>query len=271
LRALAAAARESARLSTGTGPDSADVAVMRRLLWISLAANMIGLVAAIALATHGRQIARAILLQPIRERLVSFFEASPVRPGDVVFLGDSLTDGARWEELFPGLAVRNRGVPGDTTADVLARLDQVTSGKPAQVLLMIGTNDLGFGASVEATATRYEAILAALRRDAPATRIAVLSVLPRSASDSVRIEALNRAIRELARSQGAQWIDLDPAFLAPDGSIRDDLSNDELHLTGAGYLEWRRRISPYVECRAEQPCTDCCAGTDAAAPRSRED
>jgi hexosaminidase len=235
----------------------------RRLLWISLALNAVGLLAAIALLAYGRQIARAVLLQPARERLVSFFEASPVRPGDVVLLGDSLTDGARWEELFPGLAVRNRGVPGDTTADVLARLDQVTSRKPAQVLLMIGTNDLGFGASVDATAERYGAILARLRRDAPATRVAVLSVLPRRAAERAHIEALNHALEGLARSHGAEWVELYPAFVAPDGSIRDDLSNDELHLTGAGYLEWRRLIAPYVECRSEQSCTDCCAASGA--------
>jgi lysophospholipase L1-like esterase len=234
---------------------------MRRLLGISLALNALGLLAALALLTSGRSVARAVFLQPVRERLSSFFDASPVQPGDVVFLGDSLTDGARWEELFPGLAVRNRGVPGDTTADVLERLGQVTDGRPAQVFLMIGTNDLGFGASVESTAERYAEILTTLRRDAPGTRVAVLSVLPRRASERDRIEGLNRALEGLAQSQGAQWIDLRPAFVDPsDGSIRDDLSNDELHLTGAGYREWRRLVAPFVECRPERPCTDCCAG-----------
>jgi lysophospholipase L1-like esterase len=243
---------------------------MRRLLAISLALNAIGLLAAIAFAIYGRQIARAVVLQPARERLVSFFEASPIRPGDIVFLGDSLTDGARWEELFPGLAVRNRGVPGDTTADVLARLAEVTTGKPSQVLLMIGTNDLGVGASVEATARRYAEILTGLRRGAPETRIAVLSVLPRRAADRAAIEELNRALERLAREHGADWIDLYPAFLAPDGSMRDELSNDELHLTGAGYLEWKRRIASRVECRSERTCENCCV-SDAAPPSPSSD
>jgi len=42
-------------------------------------------------------------------------------------------------------------------------------------------------------------------------------------------------------------LDLYPVFLdAADGSIRNDLSNDELHLLGAGYLAWRDAISALV-------------------------
>lgn len=238
---------------------------MRRLLAISLALNAIGLLAAIALAIYGRQVARAVVLQPARERLATFFAANPIRPGDVVFLGDSLTDGARWEELFPGLAVRNRGVPGDTTADVLERLGPVTSGKPGQVFLMIGTNDLGFGASVAATAERSAAILETLRRETPGTRVVVLSVLPRRAADRARVEELNRALSRIAGEHGAEWIDLYPGFLAPDGSIRDDLSNDELHLTGTGYAAWQRRIAPRVECRPERTCANCCSAPPGSA------
>jgi hypothetical protein len=43
-----------------------------------------------------------------------------------------------------------------------------------------------------------------------------------------------------------RWIDLYPRFLAPDGSIRDDLSNDELHLLGPGYDLWRDAIAHHV-------------------------
>jgi hypothetical protein len=100
----------------------------RWLLWTSLALNAL---AALVVATFlfiGPHRIAAWVLRPARERLVSFFAANPIAPGQVVFLGDSLTDGARWDELFPGIPVRNRGVPADTTADVLARLDQVTAG-----------------------------------------------------------------------------------------------------------------------------------------------
>jgi lysophospholipase L1-like esterase len=218
----------------------------RWLLPVSLALNALVLLALLALSTMGRHVVAAFFLAPARERLVSFFAANPVGAGDVVLLGDSLTDGARWDELLPDIAAKNRGVPGDTTDDVLARLDQVTSGAPARVLLMVGTNDLGRGASVERTAARYREILARLRRDSPVTRIYAQSILPRAAPFRAEVEALNREIERAAREHGAVWIDLYPAFLADDGSIRDDLSNDDLHLLGPGYALWRDRIASHL-------------------------
>ncbi|HQP10891.1 MAG TPA: TonB-dependent receptor plug domain-containing protein, partial [Candidatus Omnitrophota bacterium] len=39
-----------------------------------------------------------------------FFRRYPVNRGDIVFLGDSITDGGCWEELFPGVPLKNRGI-----------------------------------------------------------------------------------------------------------------------------------------------------------------
>src|SRR5690606_40920792 len=58
-------------------------------------------------------------------------------------------------------------------------------------------------------------------------------------SSDVCSSDLNRAIRRVALEHGAEWIDLHPAFVAADGSIRDELSNDELHLLGARSEERR--------------------------------
>jgi hypothetical protein len=41
----------------------------------------------------------------------------------IAFLGDSITAGGDWASWFPGRDARNLGVPGDTTANVLDRLD----------------------------------------------------------------------------------------------------------------------------------------------------
>ena len=34
------------------------------------------------------------------------------------------------------------------------------------------------------------------------------------------------------------------AFLAPDGSLRDELTFDEVHLNGAGYHLWQSLLEP---------------------------
>jgi len=46
------------------------------------------------------------LIKHHHEQRASFFAAHPIQPGDIVFLGDSITDGAIWIELFPGLPVK---------------------------------------------------------------------------------------------------------------------------------------------------------------------
>ena len=72
----------------------------------------------------------SFFIQPAHERWVSQFEELAVTPGDTVFLGDSITEGGSWHELFPDSSVRNRGIGGDVTAGVLARIDQVRLGQP---------------------------------------------------------------------------------------------------------------------------------------------
>ena len=71
--------------------------------------------------------------QSIHERSVSQFEVISVQPGDTVFLGDSIAEGGSWLELFPQSNVRNRGIGGDFTTGVIARLNQITDGQPAQI------------------------------------------------------------------------------------------------------------------------------------------
>ena len=60
------------------------------------------------------------------------------------------------------------------------------------------------------------------------------------------VEAYNRHIKAIADELGVVYIDLYPAFLAPDGSIRDELTLDELHLSGEGYRVWQTRLEPVM-------------------------
>ena len=67
----------------------------------------------------------------------------PVDPGRVVFIGDSITDGYRLDEAFPGKPYVNRGISGQTTAQMLVRFyPDVLALKPAAVVIFAGTNDI---------------------------------------------------------------------------------------------------------------------------------
>jgi lysophospholipase L1-like esterase len=189
-----------------------------------------------------------VFLEKRMERSLSFFETYPVTPEDVVFLGDSITEAGLWPEIFPDLPVKNRGRGGDTVALLAGRLDQVVSGRPRAIFLNIGTNDLTHGPKDrEVSYRQYREIIDRIRQASPSTGIHVQSLLPRGVKFRGEIEAFNAALREIAQEIGVHYVDLYPHFLAEDGSIRDDLSNDELHLLGEGYALWAQLLAPEID------------------------
>ncbi len=228
------------------GGNVQEVQIKKFFVFLSVGLNIIFVAAAVggyyALAS-GYFI--NLFIQPAHERWVSQFEVLPVLPGDTVFLGDSITEGGSWHELFPDGKVRNRGIGGDVTAGVLARVGQVSRGAPAQVFLLIGTNDLAFGVSENEIVANVKSIVEEIRSESPATEIYVQSVLPRAVEYRERVESLNRLLQSEIHGT-ARWIDLYPLFLDADGSIRNTYSNDELHLNGQGYLAWRDAIRSSV-------------------------
>ena len=61
----------------------------------------------------------------------------------VVFLGDSITDGWKIAEYFPGKPYINRGISGQTTPQMLIRFrPDVIALKPRVVVILAGTNDI---------------------------------------------------------------------------------------------------------------------------------
>jgi lysophospholipase L1-like esterase len=228
---------------------------LRKLLIASLALNLITAVAGLYFGFGpGRGTMMKSFMEKHHARWVSAFEAFPLVPDDVVFLGDSITEGAPWEELFPYLRVRNRGIGGDTSEGVLERLEQVTRAQPVKVFLLIGTNDLFRGVSEEQLVANIAQILDRLKQEAPDTEVYLQSVLPRAPTYREEIEALNARLSEVALEHGAAWVDLYPAFLDPaTGGIRAELSNDELHLLGPGYSLWKEQIETLVRAGGVEP------------------
>lgn len=52
------------------------------------------------------------------------------------FLGNSITNGCEWAELFQNKNVKNRGISGDICMGVYDRLDPIVKGKPAKIFFI---------------------------------------------------------------------------------------------------------------------------------------
>jgi hypothetical protein len=85
----------------------------------------------------------------------------------IAFVGDSITADGSWADWFPDRKVHNLGVAGDTTDELVARLDSVVDADPDAVALLIGTNDLSTRKSVEHLVRNVEYLLVTLRRELP--------------------------------------------------------------------------------------------------------
>ena len=130
------------------------------------------------------------------------FDAVGIAKGRVLFLGDSITEGAMWPDLFPDLATSNRGIGGEATYDLLERVDAVIN-DPAVVCLMIGTNDLHGPRELRAPAKvveRTDEIVRRIREAAPSALILVNSVLPRTVHFASRIREINDGLPDGRRA-----------------------------------------------------------------------
>lgn len=171
----------------------------------------------------------------------------------VAFVGDSITASGDWSEWFPELDTLNHGVSGDTTDDLIERLSAVIDAKPDEIVLLIGTNDLGTRLTVEHLVRNIQLMLVELRRQLPGTRMLLHSIMPRGNDFAGQIQEANIHLRQFAATVHAQYLDLWPAMARADGEINPEYSDDRLHLNDAGYQAWLAELRPALERLREQP------------------
>jgi lysophospholipase L1-like esterase len=174
---------------------------------------------------------------------------------DVLFLGDSITDGWRgqpaWKKHFEPLKAANFGIGGDRTEHVLWRIShgELEGIQPKVAVLMIGTNNTGSNSAAQ-IAAGITAIVRKIEQLSPATKVLLLGVFPRGpkAGTPVRakIAAINEEIAKLDDGKRVKYLDIGAKFTQPDGTLTKDIMPDYLHLSRRGYEIWAEAIAPTV-------------------------
>lgn len=176
---------------------------------------------------------------------------------DVVFLGDSITDGWRgaakvWKEHFEPLHPINLGIGGDRTQHVLWRLQngELDGYKPKAFVIMIGTNNMSSN-SEEEIAAGVKAIIAEIHMKHADAKLLVLGVFPRSAkpTDTIRdkVKKTNELIAKFDDGKKVKYLDIGEKFLEPDGNLSKEIMPDYLHLSQKGYTIWAEAIQKPLE------------------------
>jgi lysophospholipase L1-like esterase len=123
----------------------------------------------------------------------------------------------------------NKGINGNTTNQMLARLDtDVLRYDPSVVIVMGGTNDLKHRSETQAVLGRLKVIIARIRASGA---IAVLCTIPPRRHFENRVRAMNSAIRGDARKSHVPLLDLYGAVGAKSGDWKPGLSKDGVHPT----------------------------------------
>ena len=189
------------------------------------------------------------------------FEAMPTSENDIIFLGNSITDGGEWAELFQNPNCKNRGISADICAGVLNRLETITKGQPAMIFLMIGTNDMNHGLSNDTIAMNVREIVQRIKLESPRTKIIVQSILPTNdcygyfAGHTKRyadVAVINNMLKTMAEEEDVEYLDLYSRFANEDGKMDPKYSNDGLHINGEGYLLWKEMVDDEIG-RLPQP------------------
>ncbi len=194
------------------------------------------------------------LRSPDRDNLNRYAEADSKLPAPrpenprVVFLGDSITDFWRLNEYFGDRDFVNRGISGQITGQMLARMiADVVNLRPQAVLILAGTNDLARG--VPLLAIENNLTMIADLADHYKIKVIFASVTPvsdyhkdvdpnnartKDRSPSL-IHSLNGWIKSICGDRGYTYLDYFDAMVDNTGMMQADLADDGLHPNSAGY------------------------------------
>ncbi len=186
--------------------------------------------------THGEWAARHY---PNR---INGFKKNPLAPHDIVFIGDSITFGHRrdWAKSLNIKNVKNRGIAGDVTAGVLARMNELYHYKPKAIFVLIGINDFhGAKKSPEYIAENTIKISDLMHKNSPETTVYIQTLLPTANKPgySKEIKTVNRILSE-HKNPSYTLIDLYSHFADEAGYMKPEYTRDGVHLSGAGYKLW---------------------------------
>ncbi len=186
----------------------------------------------------------------------SLFAELPVTSDDIVFFGNSLTNGGRWHEIFDNPNIKNRGIVGDIVQGLYDRADLILNGQPKKIFLLIGTNDISHHVGADSIAKALDKLITRIKKECPNTELYLQSLLPYN-NDFKRYKNLfgeentvlegNVLYEQVARKHNVTWINLFPWFADRECKLRKELTNDGVHLKENGYTIWRDEIARYVD------------------------
>ena len=179
-----------------------------------------------------------------------------------VLLGDSITDFFNWYELFydfsknSGQAVYNRGISGDTTDRLLERLyENVLNIEPKNIVLLIGTNDIGRGLPLSMSVENVSKIIEESKKVCPDINFILQAVYPinRGMRDKFekrsnkKIDLMNKELIKLSEKYNCIWVDITDKLKDETENLKKEYTFDGLHLNVNAYKIVAENVIPLLK------------------------
>ncbi|TCC96156.1 GDSL family lipase [Pedobacter hiemivivus] len=180
---------------------------------------------------------------------MEYFKKMPHVKNEIVFLGNSITERGEWQEILSDskYPIVNRGIGGDNSFGILARMDEVLTTKPKAIFLMDGINDLFRKLPYDVSINNYKRIIRMIKAKSPKTKIYIESALPineemtkepYTKGRNVMVPVLNAKIKQLAKEEKVTYIDIVPLFQDEKGNLKKEVTMDGVHLKASAYIDW---------------------------------
>ncbi|MBC7864488.1 MAG: hypothetical protein IAF38_16050 [Bacteroidia bacterium] len=179
----------------------------------------------------------------------NFFSELPIDTGDIVFVGSSLTEDFPVSEMFGDLRIKNRGIDGNTSYEILNRTWSLIAGHPKKIFIETGINDLNNGCSADTILFNLSKTVSLIKTISPQSSIYIQSLFPTGkifSSKNPEIKKCNEQIKKFCTENKIAFLDLYPAFCKND-QMNDSLTWDGLHLNGKGYFLWKTELERFVK------------------------
>ena len=189
------------------------------------------------------------------KKRTALFNSQPIpAKGHIVMLGDSQVEfGNEWGELIKSdKVIINRGIIGDTSTGMKKRALHACKGKPSDLFIECGANDLASGISSKEVADGIISLISTLRKISPGTTLHVNSVLPINESfgrwktlkgKTDTIPVINLILQRYCADNGIDYVDIFSKLVEPGtNTMRLEYCKDGLHLLPKGYEVWATEL-----------------------------
>lgn len=173
---------------------------------------------------------------------------------DVVFIGDSLTEGIKLYDIMSNATVLSHtglGLDNIYTKEVVEQADGTKISvidalrleeNVGKIYILMGPNSIGY--NKETFVSKYGLIIDTVKQAHPESIIYIQSMLPVTTTNNYKldnnvIDEYNLALIELAEEKEVYYLDVNSALKGPDGALPTEASPaDGMHLNATYYQKW---------------------------------